>query len=273
MTISTPTKLKPFIKYAGGKRKLLPVIIEYFPLALSTYYEPFLGGGAVLFHIKPRGAVVSDINEGLINAYNVIRDYPDALIAELRSHVNTKEHFLEVRAWDRTNQFSSISPIKRAARLIYLNKTCYNGLHRVNKKGQFNVPFGNYKRPMIVDQDLIYAIHKFLTSKAVQIYCQDFEKTVAKALHGDFVYFDPPYDGGFTQYSGTFDSSDQERLKAVCDRLNRRGCNFLLSNSNTRFISDLYRDYEQIKIEAPRAISCDGNREKASELLIRNYPS
>lgn len=267
--------IKPFLKYAGGKTSLLPEIVERFPLTFHTYYEPFVGGGALLFSIKPRGAVISDINSELINCYWVIRDSPDKLIEELRSHPVSQEHFYKVRQWDRFEGFELLCPVKRAARFIYLNKTCFNGLYRVNKKGQFNVPYNHRENTTVFDRDLIFRLHSFFISSCTAIYNLDFAEAVSTATQGDFIYLDPPYDtdnAGFTQYAGKFERSEQKRLKSVVDDLNCRGCNFMVSNANTTFISSLYKEYDQVIIKAPRMINSNGNkRGKVEELLIKNY--
>ncbi len=156
---------QPFLKWAGGKRQLLPVIRHYMPEKFKTYYEPFVGAGAVLFDLQPGQAVINDINEELINCYRVIKDSPQALLEDVRKHRNEKEYFYAVRALDRSPEYKALSPVERASRIIYLNKSCYNGLFRVNSKGEFNTPFGKYKNPQYVQEETILAVSRFLNSK------------------------------------------------------------------------------------------------------------
>ena len=235
--------LAPFVKWVGGKRQLLKHIKPIMPASINTYYEPFIGGGALLFDIKPSVAVINDYNHELINTYNVIRDDVEALIADLKTHVYDKEYFYEIRSLDRKPEYSSMSDLKRASRLLYLNKCCFNGLYRVNSKGEFNSPFGSYSNPDIVNEDTLVAVSKYLNSNKVTTRTGDFEKSVLDAEAGDFVYFDPPYDpvsksANFTAYSKLgFSREDQERLRDLCVELTDKGVNFLLSNASTDFIS------------------------------------
>ena len=270
--------IKPFLKWAGGKRQLLPEIRRYVPTKYNTYFEPFLGAGAVLFDLQPQKAVVNDINFELVNTYKVIRDNVEWLIEELHKHSNDQEYYYQLRDIDRTPQFAVLSPIMRASRIIFLNKTCYNGLFRVNRQGQFNVPFGKYKNPKIVDDVVLRAVHQYLTNNHVTILNEDFETAVKKATKGDFVYFDPPYEpisdtSSFTAYSLTgFNSDSQIRLKKVFDDLSQRGCKVLLSNSATPFIRELYQEYNVVTITAKRAINSNAlKRGKVDEILVMNY--
>lgn len=272
------TSLQPFVKWAGGKRQLLKSIRIYMPKTFSVYFEPFLGGGAILFDIQPQKAVVNDINPELIATYEVIRDNVDDLIAALSQHKNEKEYFYSVRGVDRQPEYQDWSPIQRAARLIFLNKTCFNGLFRVNSSGQFNVPFGNYKNPTIVNDVVLRAVSDYLNAHAVQFLNGDFADAVSTAQKDDFAYFDPPYDpvsdtSSFTGYSlDGFGREEQIRLKTVVDDLTQRGCKVLLSNSSTPFIRDLYRDYQIVTVGATRAINSDaGRRGKIDEVLVMNF--
>ncbi len=268
----------PVVKWVGGKRQIIREILKYIP-EFSTYYEPFLGGGAVLFALQPNQAVVNDQNEELINMYKVIRDNVEELIYHLSQHKNEKEYFYRIRELDRNKKaYSKLSNVERAARIIYLNKTCYNGLFRVNRAGQFNTPFGNYKNPKIVDEVTLKAVSRYLSNADVKILNCDFEEAVEDIEKGDFVYFDPPYDpvsdtASFTGYDkGGFGKSEQIRLKKVCDRLNARGIKFLLSNSATEFILDLYKDYNITFVKARRAInSVPEKRGEIDEVLVMNY--
>ncbi|MFO7263171.1 MAG: DNA adenine methylase [Bacillota bacterium] len=270
--------VQPFLKWAGGKRQLLPDIVRHIPKQFGTYYEPFLGAGAVLFHLQPKRAVVNDINAELMNTYIVIRDDIDGLIADLKKHKNEKEYFYRLRNLDRQADYRQLSATQRASRLIYLNKTCYNGLFRVNRHGFFNVPFGRYKNPQIVNEPVLRAVHQYLNSADITLLNTDFEQAVATAQPGDFVYFDPPYDpvsdtSNFTDYScGGFGKTEQKRLRDVFVALDRRGCKVLLSNSATDFIKNLYDGYRIVTVQANRNINSDATkRGKVAEVLIMNY--
>lgn len=263
---------RPFVKWAGGKTQLLSRLITKVPSNFSCYYEPFLGGGALFFSILPERAVLADKNWELINAYIIIRDHVEELIESLKKHKNEKEYFYYIRSLDPNN----LSPVERASRFIYLNKTCYNGLWRVNSKGKFNVPFGRYKNPKICDEPNLRTISEVLKDKT--ILCADFEEAVAKAKRGDFIYFDPPYfplnpTASFTKYTKEdFNIDDQKRLAAVFEELDKRGCFVLLSNSDTDTIRTLYKGYNIQRVEANRFINCKGSRRKGVyELIISNY--
>ncbi len=278
--------VKPYLKWAGGKRQLLPELTKYIhkkDLTKHTYYEPFIGGGALLFELQPTRAIISDKNQELINCYEVVRDSLDDLIEELRKHQknNNAEYFYEIRDLDRSpKEYKNMSKVEKAARIIYLNKTCYNGLFRVNSQGQFNVPFGRYKKPNILDEAVLIAVSKYLNRPHVKLLDIDFENAVKNAKKGDFVYFDPPYDpvsstSSFTGYDvNGFNRDEQKRLKQVFDELTDRGCKVILSNSQTEFIMDLYRDYQdKIKIvRAARSINSKGlKRGKVDEILVLNF--
>ncbi|MGV3208624.1 MULTISPECIES: DNA adenine methylase [unclassified Corynebacterium] len=273
--------LKPLMKWVGGKRQLLPAIRSALPAAgFQRYFEPFLGGGAVLLALAPGKATVNDLNTELINVYRVARDHVDELIGLLAGYPNTPEFFYELRALDRDPEvFAALSAVERAARTVYLNRTCYNGLYRVNSAGQFNAPFGRYKNPTICDEPTLRAVGTYLRDNDVQLLNGDYAVLLEAAQAGDFVYLDPPYDpvnvtSSFTGYAaGGFDRSQQERLKQACDELDARGVNFLLSNSATDFIRDLYADYPTEIVGATRAInSVASKRGKVDEVLVRNYP-
>jgi len=275
---TTNNLLHPFLKWAGGKRQLLPEIRQYVPKKVNAYFEPFLGAGAVLFDLQPKRAFVNDINDELINAYRVIKTEVKALIADLAKHKNEKEYYYQLRDVDRLNAFSSFTAIERASRIIFLNKTCFNGLFRVNSQGQFNVPFGDYKNPKIVDDIVLRAVHQYLTNNDITLLNGDFEAAVMQATRDDFVYFDPPYDpvsntSSFTGYNlDGFNRESQVRLKKVFEDLSKRGCKVLLSNSATPFIRDLYKDYAIVTISANRAINSDSRkRGKVDEVLVMNY--
>jgi len=213
--------VSPVLKWVGGKRQLLDDIIPKIPL-YSTYYEPFVGGAAVLFSLQPKKAIINDLNPELINVYNIIKNDPEVLIAKLKIHKqkNSEDYFYEVRAMDRDNGiFSEMSPVERASRVIYLNKTCYNGLFRVNSAGEFNSPWGRYKNPNITNETTIHAIHKYLNKADIQILCGDYATALSGIRRGSFVYLDPPYmpissSSSFTGYTATgFGEEEQIALK------------------------------------------------------------
>ncbi len=274
-------RIAPVFKWGGGKRQLLDEILPLIP-AHTRYYEPFIGGAAVLLGLHPPNAVISDFNEELINTYITIRDNPDALITELEEHKekNSIEYFYEVRAWDRDKDaYAELSNIKRAARTLYLNKTCFNGLYRVNRQGLFNTPCGKYKNPDIVNSEKIMAIHEYLSKNKVVIKQGDYKEALKGIRKGAFVYFDPPYmppengDETFTSYTvDGFGPEQQIELKKICDKLTARGVKFMLSNSSCSFIKDLYKDYDIKIVSARRIVSADtSKRIRIDEVLVRNY--
>jgi len=271
--------ITPVVKWVGGKRQILCEITEYVPKTFSVYYEPFVGGGAVLFELQPQRAVVNDINCELMNIYVVIKENVEGLIADLKRHKNEKDYFYRIRELDRGRKlYSMLTPVQRASRIIYLNKTCYNGLFRVNKSGEFNAPFGNYRKPNIVNETTLRAVSAYFNSAQIRFACQDFEDALQGAEKGAFVYLDPPYDplsetASFTGYDkGGFGREEQARLKNSCDKLNKKGISFLLSNSATDYIMDLYRDYKIEVIRARRSVNSKGERRgDVEELLVMNY--
>jgi len=271
---------QPCLKWAGGKRQLLTEIRKYLPRPqdFTTYYEPFLGGGAVLFDVQPATAVVNDINAEVINVYRVIKEQVNELIAHLKTHKNEPAYYYQIRELDRTPDFQTCSLVAKASRVLYLNKTCYNGLFRVNRQGQFNVPFGRYKNPKIVDEANLQAISAYLNEHDVTILHTDFAAALTQIPPRSFVYLDPPYDpvsdsASFTGYTlNGFNRTEQVRLREVCRALDRQGCKFLLSNSATPFIVDLYREYQTIFVTASRCINSKiSGRGKIDEVLVRNY--
>ncbi|MBF2053294.1 MAG: DNA adenine methylase [Candidatus Sericytochromatia bacterium] len=271
--------VKPFLKWAGGKRQLLPTLTEYAPKQFQHYYEPFVGAGALFLALQPRQAVINDLNAELVNAYRVIQKQPEELLRQLQAHSNDPDYFYQIRALDReAHLYEQLDPVQRASRTIYLNKTCYNGLYRVNRKGQFNAPFGRYRKPLIADETGIRNLHRFLNQRPVRILNTDFEQAVQNARAGDFVYFDPPYDplspsASFTAYQQEgFGRPEQRRLARVVQDLTRRGCRVMLSNSSTDFIRSLYKGYTQIPVSASRRINAvAANRGLIEELLVLNY--
>ena len=272
---------QPFLKWAGGKRQLLPVIKEYLPKKFTQYYEPFIGAGAVLFSLQPKRSIINDTNGELINCYRVIKDSPEELLELCQEHRenNSKEYFYSLREQDRREDFQDRSPLFRAARIIYLNKTCFNGLFRVNSSGQFNVPYGNYANPVIADPAVIKSVSAYLNQRDVKIMEGDFAKAVSTARKGAFIYFDPPYHpisdtSSFTGYSvNGFGEAEQVRLKELCDKLTERGCQVLVSNSSASLIKKIYSDnnYQIVEVKASRAINAVGSkRGRINELLIHN---
>jgi len=269
--------IKPYLKWAGGKRQLLPEIKKYIPKKFDTYFEPFVGAGAVLFSLQPKNAFINDSNSRLISTYVAIRDNADELIDLLQEHKrqNSEEYFYAVRGMDRDVQaFEKLNDVQKAARLIYLNKTCYNGLYRVNAQGLFNAPFGRYKNPAICEEPVLKAVSNYLSSNAIHITSGDFANALAAADTSSFVYFDSPYHSpdntNFTGYqAGGFDEDEQIRLQQTFVALTGRGVKCLLSNSATPFILDLYKDFDIKIVEVSRAINSDANgRGKVSEVLV-----
>lgn len=272
---------KPFLKWAGGKRQLLPAIQAYLPAKYTEYYEPFVGAGALLFALQPKNCTINDTNSELVNCYQVIRDHPEELLKLCQQHQanNSQEYYYQLREQDRQAGFHQWTPVEKAARIIYLNKTCFNGLFRVNSSGQFNVPYGKYKNPVIADPAVIKAISAYLNRSICRILNVDFEEAVATAKKGAFVYFDPPYHplsdtSSFTGYSiNGFGEQEQIRLKKLCDRLSDQGCQVLASNSAAPLIKSLYDDprYEVVEVKATRAINAVASkRGSINELLIYN---
>jgi len=271
--------VQPALKWAGGKRQLITEIFKYIPTkGIKTYYEPFLGGGAVLLELQPKKAVVNDTNSELINVYTVIRDNIEELISELANHKNQEEYYYKVREMDRTGELETMTDIEKASRIVFLNKTCYNGLFRVNSQGQFNTPFGKYKKPNITNEFVLRAVSNYLNSNNIKFLNVDFEESLKGIRKDSFVYFDPPYyplsdSSSFTGYTlDGFSKDDQIRLKNLCDKLNEKGIKFLLSNSSAPFILDLYKDYKIELVGATRSInSVAGKRGEIDEVLVRNY--
>lgn len=280
----TSPLVKPFLKWAGGKRQLLPEINEYLPpKKFKNYHEPFVGAGAVLFDLEPKKAYINDFNSELINTYKAIKYDVETLISLLKEHEanNTKEYFYEIREWDRTGKLETKSDTERASRLIYLNKTCFNGLFRVNSQNQFNVPYGNYKNPLIVNSQVLMAVHHYLNDNDITILNGDFSQVLDHAKKGDFIYLDPPYapltddSQSFVGYTlNGFGNDEQERLRDVFVELDKRDCYVMLSNSSVPSIHELYKDYaNKIKIVgANRMINSNAKkRGKVDEVIITNY--
>ncbi|MBA7505122.1 Modification methylase DpnIIA [subsurface metagenome] len=267
----------PFIKWAGGKKQLLGQIDKYLPKNFNKYLEPFVGGGALFFYLLPNKAILIDSNKGLINCYRVIQNKIGELIKSLKKHKNEKDYFYKIRSLDRIpEEFKKLSSIERASRTIFLNKCCFNGLYRVNSKGEFNAPFGKYENPKFCDEENLLAVNMIL--KDIQIINGDFKECLELAEKDDFIYFDPPYQpisttANFTSYTKeNFNKKDQVRLFKVYEELDNRGCKVMLSNSYNEFILDLYKKYDLKTVYAKRAINSDASgRGQIKEVLIINY--
>lgn len=272
--------LQPFTKWTGGKRQLLPQLHAHRPEQFNRYFEPFIGGGAFFFDLAPQNAVINDSNAELINAYHQIMNHPGELLDLLRAHKenNTKDYYLDIRSADRDGRLEQMTDIERAARLMYMLRVDFNGLYRVNSKNQFNVPYGRYKNPKIVDVDLVYEISDYLNENNIEILNIDFEIAVEEAIAGDFVYFDPPYvplndTSSFTSYTHDgFTLDDQIRLRDIFSELTNRGVQVMLSNSATDIVEELYADFNIHRIEAIRTNGAtQRSRRRVEELLITNY--
>lgn len=269
----------PVLKWVGGKRQLLNTLRPLLPSKITTYCEPFVGGGAMLFDLQPKKAYVNDINSDLILVYTVIRDKVDDLINQLEKFENTSDMFYTVRDWDRNREkYDNMTDVERAARIIYLNKTCFNGLYRVNNSGEFNSPFGNYKNPNIVNAPVLKAVNSYFNTAEIYFSTTDYEELLSKVKKGTFVYLDPPYDpvsdtSNFTGYSkGGFSKEDQIRLRKCCDEMDKKGIRFMLSNSATDFIKEQYSKYNITIVQAKRAINSVGSkRGDVDEVVVRNY--
>ncbi|MDD3085252.1 MAG: DNA adenine methylase [Candidatus ainarchaeum sp.] len=282
---------KPFVKWAGGKNQLLKEISNEFPKEINNYYEPFVGGGAVLFYIleryKPKKVLISDTNEELINAYLMIKKNANELMIQLDKYKkkHSEKFYYSLRGLETPttkklglvlSDFKyKLDDIERAAKFIYLNKTCFNGLYRVNRDNKFNVPMGKYKNPEVYNKKNILELSKLLQN--VDIKVMSFEEIIKYPKEKDFIYFDPPYDqlneSSFTSYTCIdFTRKDQVKLKEVFDKLNKKGCLILESNSSTKFMKELYRGYKIKEVLAKRLINCDGTkRNDVKEILIKNY--
>lgn len=287
--------MKPFVKWAGGKRQILSRINEYVQDSINdnpdyTYIEPFLGGGAVFFSLQPKKAIINDLNEDLINAYKIIKsdDYLE-LIKRLKNfsdeyHQSPDEFYYDVRAWDRTeNWMNEHDNVDRAARMIFLNHTCYNGLYRVNSKGQFNTPMGRYRNPLICDETNIKEIHEYLSNPEnhIEIMNGSYEDAIKKAKDGDAIYIDPPYDyeddDGFTKYQmAGFSFADFQKLKEKCDKAVDKGAFVIISNNATTKVMKLFEEDPKYKIfydpncfASLRSINCKGDdRRTGSEVIF-----
>lgn len=274
-------ELRPFIKWAGGKRQLLSHIESRMPKKFNNYFEPFVGGGALFFYLAPEKAVINDFTEELTNSYLQIKNNPKELMNMLNKYEtkhkkNPSEFYYLIRNMDRTNTWAKASLIERATRLIYLNKTCFNGLYRVNKKGLFNVPFNQKKEVKTYDEQNIMNISNYLNNNKIEIMTGDFEEACKKAKKGDFIFFDPPYD---TLKKDTFESytqdgfgvEGQKRLARLFRELDKKGCYLMLTNHNTKLINELYKDYHIDIINVKRMINSNAKKRTGEETIIYNY--
>lgn len=275
--------MKPFLKWVGGKGRVIAQLKQYFPESFNNYFEPFVGGGAVFFYLNAKHATINDINKSLMGVYVNIRDNVESLIKILTKyqkqfHSLDKEKqkvmFYEIR--DKYNSTKDKESLVKSALLMFLNKTCFNGMYRENKCGGFNVPFGKYSNPTICNADNLREVSQRLAN--VKILSKGYTEAISKAKSGDFVYLDPPYypinpTSSFTSYSeGNFTEKDQIELKELFDTLTARGCKVMMSNSYTKFIKSLYKDYKQYKIYVGRSINATGSkRGKIAEIVVTNY--
>ena len=271
-------KIRPIIKWVGGKTGLLDVLLPIVQnIQFDTYIEPFLGGGALAFALSAEKAILADKNAELMNLYRVVRDSLPELEILLKEHEtkNSSEYFYKLRELDRSDTYDNLSPITKAARFLYMNKTAYNGLYRVNKRGQCNMPYGKYVNPVIDNHEGLMAVSSYLNKDGINIYCKDYSHILDMATENDFVYLDPPYcplskSAAFTAYNNAgFGLEEQKRLKACCDNLQGKGISFMQSNADTPFIRELYKDYTMIPVTARRSINSRGDkRTGAKEVLI-----
>ena len=273
--------IKPVLKWAGGKRQLIEEINKCLPTTYKRYFEPFIGGGALLFELQPERAIINDYNWELTNLYHVIKNNPDELIERLTIYQekHSKEFYYEIRELDRKNEFESMSDVEKAARTLYLNRTCYNGLFRVNRSGYFNTPMGRYRNPQILNSHNIRELSQFFNFAKVDITTGDFAEILKRTRKGDFVYLDPPYfplteTSSFTDYTELgFGKIDQLRLKEECEKLHKKGVFFLQSNSDCPFIRDLYGEFYIKTVVVRRSINSEkSKRANMTEVLIANYP-
>lgn len=271
---AAPPHPRPFLKWAGGKGQLLRQFQPLLPTSFGHYFEPFAGGAALFFCLQPKRATLTDVNAELIDCYRAVRDRVDEVITALRRHTYDEAHYYRVRDLDP----ASLSLPERAARTIFLNKTGFNGLYRVNSAGRFNVPFGRYVNPAICNEPQLRACSAAL--QGVELDVRDFERVLDYAAAGDFVYLDPPYSpvsptANFTSYNaGGFSFRDQERLAALFAELDRRGVLVMLSNSDVPEIPPLYKRFRIDRVEALRSINAKSDaRGRVGEIVIRNYVS
>lgn len=267
---------KPFLRWLGGKRRILPEIKKRMPKSYKGYFEPFIGGGALFFAENPTHGYIGDFNPEVANTYNVIKHQPQALLNELATHENTEKYFYTLRNIDRGDEFKSLTDVQRAARFVYLNRTCFNGMCRMNRRGEFNMSYGYLKNPTISDEKTIWAAHDAL--RTLRVAHASFEEVLKLAKPGDFVYFDPPYvalspTANFTSYTaGGFGIHEQRDLWRVCVKLHRKGVKWMVSNSHTPLTVNIWRAFHISTITAPRSNGANkAARRKVQEVLVTNY--
>lgn len=275
--------MQPIVKWVGGKRQLLNEIKKRLPKEFNVYFEPFIGGGALLFYFLPQCAHINDYNEELINLYQVIKSSNDSIVKLIKflngyEMMHSEDFFYQIRELDRLGDYKNISSLLRATRLIYLNKAGFNGLYRVNSKGHFNVPWGKKEKVKLYDLSNLENIHNYFINNNISITNLDFEAATINAQENDFVYFDPPYDpwenkNTFTTYTkDSFNREEQIRLFKLFENLTKRGVKCMLSNHNTEFIRNLYRDYQIDVVKARRQVNSKASdRGPVEEVIITNY--
>lgn len=274
--------MSPVVKWAGGKRQILEKLKANLPEKFNNYFEPFIGGGALLFDLAPKNATINDVNQELLAIYTCLKDDElyRLMLEELDKHEknHSEEYYYQVREWDRDPRFELEPLWKRAARAIYLNKSCFNGLYRVNAKGYFNVPSAKKEHVVTYSKANMEEIHEYFKDDNVTILSGDFVEATRNAHEGDFVYFDPPYDSwedkeSFTAYSKfDFNKDDQRRLADCFKDLTNRGVKCMLSNHNTAFINELYNGFNIQVIKAKRMINANAaGRGAVEEVIITNY--
>lgn len=281
--------MQPIIKWAGGKRRFSRQIAELLGNNFNNYFEPFVGGAAILLYMEPHNAQCSDINEELINLYNVVKNDPEGLITELKPYVNMNNsaNYLTIRGLDRVPVlFNALTPVQKAARFMYLNHTCFNGIWRVNRNGQNNVPFGRYVNPKILAEDEIRQASQLFNANNISFEVNDYRVVANRAQAGDVVYFDPPYDveegqNGFVGYTASgFNRDNQRELKELCDDLIRRGVTVGISNSNTKFIRELYSDdpyhfyqlHDELRVRRTIGAKNESRREMTELFILGRLP-
>lgn len=277
-SLATPSssQAKPFVKWAGGKTQLLPELLPRLPKQFDNYFEPFLGGGALFFsiaHTLRYSAVVSDADADLISTYQIVRNRPKQLMGYLEKEKNTEEYFYYRRAKGSPHRVNAMGEVNKASRFIYLNRTCFRGLHRKNARGEFNVPYGNYKKPVICDRENLTAVSRVLNDGRVSIEHSGYKRALKPASNGDFVFLDPPYapltPASFTKYTGQV--FQQDGLLGVCKELNKNGVKFMMTQSDCAYNERRYADFLVEKVAASRRINSKAPGSKTTELIIRNY--
>ncbi|MBK2404373.1 DNA adenine methylase [Erysipelothrix sp. strain 2 (EsS2-7-Brazil)] len=282
MFLAKNKHVKPVLKWVGGKRQLIDKIVPLIDIENKIYVEPFVGGGAILFELQPESSIINDYNEELMNVYKVIKENPTQLLNQLLIHKenNSESYYYKIRSLDRSEDYNKLNSVEKAARIIYLNKTCYNGLYRVNSSGQFNSPFGRYKNPNIINEITINAVSEYFNENDVNILSGDYRKVLETVDSNHFVYLDPPYmpisfSSSFTGYTDNgFGLNEQIVLRDECVRLHKKGVKFIQSNSCSEKIYELYSEIEGftiLTVDATRSINSRGDkRGLIEEVLITN---